>query len=131
MFARVVNFHWSFMPDGSYDITLDLISIGDVVDSFKINTLNPTVSTSSPATDSTTTPTIEEEIDLYANKSTIGQYLYKMKRFYAMVKHKNINSSKRVLVLKTNYYEINLIKQFDYIYNSSNVSFFYFKSTKC
>ena len=121
MFARVVNFHWSFMPDGSYDITLDLISVGDVVDSFKINTLNPTVSTSSPATDSTTTPTIEEEIDLYANKSTIGQYLYKMKDSMRW-STQNIIPQKG-LVLKTNYYEINLIKQFDYIYNSSNVSF--------
>ena len=121
MFARVVNFHWSFMPDGSYDITLDLISVGDVVDSFKINTLNPTVSTSSPATDSTTTPTIEEEIDLYANKSTIGQYLYKMKDSMRWPTQNII--PQKGLVLKTNYYEINLIKQFDYIYNSSNVSF--------
>ena len=83
MFARVVNFHWSFMPDGSYDITLDLISIGDVVDSFKINTLNPTTPSSpSPAAPGSTPavdPTIDEKIDLYANKSTVGQYLYKLK----------------------------------------------------
>ena len=37
MFAKVTNYHWSFLPDGSYDITLDLVSIGDVVESFKIN----------------------------------------------------------------------------------------------
>lgn len=36
--AKVVNFNWSFEPDGSYRITLKLISLGDIVDSFKINT---------------------------------------------------------------------------------------------
>jgi hypothetical protein len=127
MFARVVNFHWSFMPDGSYDITLDLISIGDVVDSFKINTLNPTTSTSSssatPGSTPAVDPTIDEKIDLYANKSTIGQYLYKMKDSMRRPTQ-NINPQSDKLVLKTDYYEINLIKQFDYIYNSSNISFF-------
>lgn len=85
MFARVVNFHWSFLPDGSYDITLDLISIGDVVDSFKINTLNPTTSasTSKVNTQDQKDPTTEELIDLYANKSTIGQYLFRMKNSMA------------------------------------------------
>jgi len=37
MFAKVSNFHWSFLPDGSYDITIDLVSIGDIIESFKIN----------------------------------------------------------------------------------------------
>lgn len=40
MFAKVTNFHWSFNKDGSYDIALDLVSVGDVVESFKINLLN-------------------------------------------------------------------------------------------
>jgi hypothetical protein len=37
MYGRVVNFDWTFNKDGSYDITLKLISIGAVVESFKIN----------------------------------------------------------------------------------------------
>ena len=41
LFARVVNFDWTFQPDGSYDITLKLSSLGDVVESFKINLLTP------------------------------------------------------------------------------------------
>ena len=40
MFAKVTNFHWSFQKDGSYDIELNLVSVGDVVESFKINALN-------------------------------------------------------------------------------------------
>jgi hypothetical protein len=35
--AKVVNFNWTFQPDGTYKITLKLISLGDVVESFKIN----------------------------------------------------------------------------------------------
>jgi hypothetical protein len=37
LLARVVNFEWSFAQDGSYDITLSLISLGDIVESLKIN----------------------------------------------------------------------------------------------
>ena len=40
--GRVSNFNWNFNPDGSYDITIQLTSLGDVVESFKVNTLpNP------------------------------------------------------------------------------------------
>jgi hypothetical protein len=37
MYGKVVNFDWSFNKDGSYDITLKLISIGAVVESLKMN----------------------------------------------------------------------------------------------
>ena len=35
--AKVVNFSWDFSPDGSYDINLELISLGDVIESLKVN----------------------------------------------------------------------------------------------
>lgn len=38
-FCKVTNFNWTFNEDGYYEITLSLISLGDVVESFKINTL--------------------------------------------------------------------------------------------
>jgi len=31
--AKVSNYHWSFKKDGSYDITIDLVSMGDVIES--------------------------------------------------------------------------------------------------
>jgi hypothetical protein len=37
MLAKVVNFSWTFAQDGSYDITLELISLGDVIESLKVN----------------------------------------------------------------------------------------------
>lgn len=39
--AKVTNFSWTFEPDGTYKITLKLISLGDVIESLKIN-LSPT-----------------------------------------------------------------------------------------
>jgi hypothetical protein len=82
MFAKVSNFHWSFLADGSYDITLDLVSVGDIVESFKINMLTsgPVFNIEgedSPKDKSELTST--QIIDLYANQSSIGQYFYSLK----------------------------------------------------
>jgi len=35
--CRVTNFSWTFSQDGSYDISIELISLGDVVESIKTN----------------------------------------------------------------------------------------------
>jgi hypothetical protein len=37
-FGKVSNFTWNFNPDNSYDISIDLITIGDVIESLKVNT---------------------------------------------------------------------------------------------
>lgn len=37
MVAKVQNFSWSLNDDLSYNITLDLISVGDIIDSLKMN----------------------------------------------------------------------------------------------
>jgi hypothetical protein len=37
LLAKVVNFSWTFAQDGSYDIELQLISLGDVIESLKTN----------------------------------------------------------------------------------------------
>ena len=36
-FGKVVNFTWTFNSDGSYDIDLKLVTVGDVVESFQAN----------------------------------------------------------------------------------------------
>jgi hypothetical protein len=41
MFGKVVNFSWNFTRDGIYDITIKLISTGDVIESLKANLLLP------------------------------------------------------------------------------------------
>jgi len=89
MFAKVTNFHWSFMPDGSYDITLDLVSIGDIIESFKINTLveNSSNVVSSNDEDSKGDSPPQDKsnlssnslINLFSNKNTMGDFFFKLK----------------------------------------------------
>lgn len=69
MFAKVSNFHYTFNPDGSYDITLNLISAGDIIESLKINSLlSPTIDINDSST-----------VDSWAKESTIGTFLYFLK----------------------------------------------------
>jgi len=37
LFGKISNFNWSFNPDGTYDIELTIISLGDVIESLKTN----------------------------------------------------------------------------------------------
>jgi len=86
MFAKVCNFHWSFLPDGSYDITVDLVSIGDVVESFKVNSLVSDSSFSSIKTNATSlikaftiigTPEANAYVEILRNglSTTLGRFL--------------------------------------------------------
>ena len=38
VFGKISNFDWSFNKDGSYDCSVDLIGMGDIMESLKINT---------------------------------------------------------------------------------------------
>jgi len=38
MLGKVTNFTWKFNDDGSYDIDLNLVGLGDIIESLKINT---------------------------------------------------------------------------------------------
>lgn len=85
VFAKVVNFSWSFQPDGTYDITLTLRSMGDVISSLKSNILlEDTIPISSKKDDED-----EEEEDPidpeteaskalihYRNSHSIGRFFY-------------------------------------------------------
>lgn len=37
--GKVTNFSWQFTPEGVYDITVDLITYGDIIESLNVNTL--------------------------------------------------------------------------------------------
>jgi murein DD-endopeptidase MepM/ murein hydrolase activator NlpD len=90
MFAKVTNFHWSFMPDGSYDITVNLSSVGDIIESLKINTLLSAGKYTSVKDQkegaNTTDLSTNEIIDLYSSKHTIGSFLYFLKFQLADIK---------------------------------------------
>ena len=40
-FGRVTNFNWDFTPDGTYNITLKLITLGDIIESLQVNLPSP------------------------------------------------------------------------------------------
>lgn len=68
----VRNFSWSIRKDGGYDITLNLISIGDVIESLKLNVNYP------GSLQIISDPTKAEQPSIIANKSktTLNQILF-------------------------------------------------------
>ena len=74
MYGKVVNFDWSFNKDGSYDVTLKLISIGAVIESLKINCYLKDLSLTTPVnTDTDENPESDEEwIDKFKFSHSIG-----------------------------------------------------------
>ena len=81
MFGKVTNIHWSYQPDGSYDIALDLISGGDIIESFKVKgkALSSPTTTTTSATATESVGVDYRDIDVvltqYAKSSDIAYYL--------------------------------------------------------
>lgn len=48
MYGKVQNFDWTFNRDGSYDITLKIISLGAVIESLKMNVYHRDLAVTSP-----------------------------------------------------------------------------------
>jgi hypothetical protein len=42
-YAKISKFNWSFNQDGSYDVTVNLVGMGDVISSLKMNVIPPKV----------------------------------------------------------------------------------------
>jgi hypothetical protein len=89
LIGKVVNFSWNFTKDLTYEITLKIISMGDVIESLKTNILlpgdkiditSPNNTTSNTSDNPPTTPpepTPEDTIKAYANVHQIGKMFYK------------------------------------------------------
>jgi putative chitinase len=81
LIGKVVNFSWNFTKDLTYEITLKIISMGDVIESLKTNALLPggslDTSSTTPITGSTPpSPTPETVIKDFANVHEIGKMFY-------------------------------------------------------
>ena len=80
--GRVKNFSWEFRSDGGYDITISMISMGDVIESLKFNSYSgilPEISDSKNASDPPKSEDISDTsklIETYKNSSTIASLLY-------------------------------------------------------
>ena len=41
IYGKISNFNWKFNPDGSYDWSVNIVGVGDIIESLKINSLAP------------------------------------------------------------------------------------------
>jgi len=73
-YGKVINFDWSFAEDGSYDINLELRSVGDVVESLRMNVLinDKTTQEEQQEKETEETPTIQS----YKDKNQFGRFFY-------------------------------------------------------
>jgi len=81
-YGKVINFSWSFAEDGSYDIDLELRSVGDVVESLRMNVLinDKTTQEEQQEKETDEEPTVES----YKDKNQFGRFFYNaLKRVYA------------------------------------------------
>ena len=86
LLGKVSNFDWTFNPDGTYDATITIISLGDVIESLKLNistdkdfnkfleASNSNVSTSTTTTQ--TTDIIEDNKDANAISSMLWAWKF-------------------------------------------------------
>ena len=77
VFGKVTNFKWSFNPDGSYDCSTDIIGMGDMMESLKVNIKLKTKSDNDQEP-SSTVPEATTDPPLIANKNktTLNKVLY-------------------------------------------------------
>ena len=90
LLARVTNFSWELSSDLTYDITLYLISWGDIIDSLKINTSITDVADVSnvPIQNSNITPSL---LNIVNNKSlsSLNRLFYQMYQDLVVTKSNN------------------------------------------
>jgi len=72
MLGRIVNYSWNLEKDGSYNITLTMRSVGDVIESLKTNT---NLNTSADATKNE-----GPALNINSNKSTLNKILYELSK---------------------------------------------------
>jgi hypothetical protein len=115
--GKVVNFNWTFTKEGAYDISIKLISLGDVIESLKTNILLPATSTNTTNTEPTPPKsTSDKVIKEFANNNEIT------KDFYA-AQQKLINSTEfanGVQILK----EKETVDYFSQKYNNNDVQYY-------
>ncbi len=107
LLAKVVNFKWTFNPDNSYSIDLDLISLGDVIESLKMNL----VSYETQVVDSNNNSKKEEDedldvIDVNRNKHKLGTILYNIRLANAIS-----NESLEGEIIKLNDIEVGYVQK--------------------
>jgi len=80
IYGKITNFDWNFEVDGSYTITLKILSLGDIVESLKINRLAKGPKTEKAKKEEQENieeaKTEEEIIEAYKNKDAITRLFF-------------------------------------------------------
>lgn len=83
IFAKVVNFSWSFQADGTYNITLTLRSMGDVIESLKSDILiqgTVSINSNNDEEEEDNSPSEDEDaykiIFYYKDSHSIGKFFF-------------------------------------------------------
>jgi hypothetical protein len=101
MYGRVQNFDWTFNKDGSYDITLKLISIGALVESFKVNSYLEDLNKKDDSKNDDSTPESDDDwIMKYKYAHTIGNIFFLAK---SKLKGGNLASLNRTQIEELNF----------------------------
>ena len=108
MVAKVSNFSWSLNDDLSYDITLDLVSVGDIIDSLKMNFggINIT-STNAPQVKTDAGVQNLVAIELASGASAFNSFLYELiKTGEKQVKNETDQATQEQIKLKNKAVEV-------------------------
>ena len=77
IYGKVSNFSWTFETDGSYTITLTVLSLGDVIESLKINTIAKGKTTEEKKTGGEGENATDKDVIIsYKNKDAISKLFY-------------------------------------------------------
>jgi hypothetical protein len=104
LLGKVSNFNWSFNTDGSYDIELTIISLGDVIESLKSNlsvdeNTNKFLTAITPSTNqnSSDEETSGDEETLIDEENSSADIITAMLAIYKFINHDN-PSEKRISI---------------------------------
>jgi len=85
LFGKITNFSWSYEADGSYTINLKILSLGDIIESLKMNTMPvddkiPGIEAKSEESEDIESADDDtEKIDAYKNKDKISYTFWNSK----------------------------------------------------
>ena len=79
-YGKVTNFSWNLNPDGTYDITVFAISIGDVIESLTINHISPDYKEETPKEGSSSDSDDESQWYYFSLTDDRGSYERKVRK---------------------------------------------------
>ncbi len=94
-FGRVTNFNWDFSPDGTYNITLKLLTLGDIIESLQVNLPSPINNLSSDGSEINGSNVIEVWLNKWEkrwNNLSRGATQYKHNKNYLNLLNANYES---------------------------------------